>query len=42
MKKYDVGEKYKNTILENTIVLLKEFENHDEIFLVACLELLCI
>ena len=42
LKKHDIGEKYKNTILEITIDLIKEFESHEEIFLIALMELLCI
>ena len=41
LKKYDIDDSYRNLILENIISLLSNFESHEEIFLVALLELCC-
>ena len=41
IQKYDVEDSYRNLILETVVNLLNNFESHEEIFLVACLELSC-
>jgi hypothetical protein len=39
-KKYDLDDNYKNLIVEKTILLVQNYEVQEELFLVACLELL--
>ena len=42
MKRHKMNEKENELVLEKMIELIKCYQNHDEVFVVCCLELLCI